>query len=236
MPTYIIPDTHGCLRTLTYMFEEKLKITKSDRIYMLGDYIDRGPNSAGLVDYIITLIETGYNINCIKGNHEQLLLDAKGSVMYFNLWMLNSGDDTLASYSKMTGFEYDEGSYPCIPERHLRFFRSLPVYLIVDDKFVLVHGGLDYRLKDPFSDEKSMLWKRPEPIPDSLAPGKKIIHGHTPVSLDSIIEKFNIPDVRLINLDAGCVYKGKAPGLGYLTALNLDEWELLWVENMENEK
>ncbi len=231
MATYVVPDIHGCLKTLTYLFEEKLKISVRDRIFMLGDYIDRGPDSPGVVDYIIQLIESGYNINCIKGNHEQLLLDSIGNSMYFNLWMLNTGEDSLKSYSKITGLGYEEGSYPCIPEKHMIFYRSLPAYLIVDDMFVMVHGGLDFRLKDPFSDEKSILWKRPEPIPDSLAPGKKIFHGHTPQSLEYIKSRLNIPSVRLIGLDAGCVYNGN--GFGYLTAFNLDKWELEWVENRE---
>lgn len=235
MATYIVPDIHGCLKTLTSLFEEKLKISHSDRIFMLGDYIDRGPESAGVVDYLIRLIETGYNINCLKGNHEQLLIDSKDSAMYYNLWMINAGEDALKSYSNMTGLGYEECSYPCIPEKHLEFFYSLPAYLIVDDKYVFVHGGLDYRMKDPFSDEKSILWNRPDSIiPDSLVPGKKIFHGHTPVSLDSIKHKLNVPDVRQINLDAGCVYKGKGLGLGFLTAFDVEKWELSWVENKEN--
>lgn len=235
MATYIIPDIHGCIKTLTYLLEEKLQVSKTDRIFMLGDYIDRGPDSSGVVTYILKLIDSGYNITCLKGNHEQLLLESIGDSMYYNLWMLNAGEETLISYSKMTGLGYKEGSYPCIPARHMEFFQSLPAYLIVDDKFVLVHGGLDYRLEDPFSNIKSMLWKRPEQIPDTLVPGKIIIHGHTPTSLDYIKEQLNVPNLRLIGLDAGCVYKGKGLGLGYLTALNLEKWELVWVENKEGE-
>jgi len=235
MSTFIIPDIHGCLKTLTFLLEEKLKISPSDRIFMLGDYIDRGPESAGVIEYFIRLIETGYNINCIKGNHEQLLLDTiEGSSMYYNLWMLNSGDDTLISYSLKYKMPYEEGNYKCIPDKHIEFFKSLPAYLIVDGKYVLVHGGLDYRLKDPFSDEKSMMWKRPEHIPDTLVPGKKIFHGHTQISLETIKHRLNVPDVRLINLDAGCVYKGQGPGLGYLTAFNIEKWELIWVENIDS--
>lgn len=233
MATYIIPDIHGCIKTLTYLFEEKLKISIGDRVFMLGDYIDRGPDSPGVVEYIIRLIESGYNINCLKGNHEQLLLDAIGDSMYYNLWMINAGEDSLKKYSKWTGLGYKECYYPCIPEKHMHFFKSLPAYMIIDDKFVVVHGGLDFRLKDPFSDEKSMLWKRPEPIPDSLVPGKKIFHGHTPTSIEYIKSRLNDPDVRLIGLDAGCVFKEKGEGLGFLTAFNLDKWELVWVENME---
>jgi serine/threonine protein phosphatase 1 len=233
MSTYIVPDIHGCFKTLKNLFEEKLKLSITDRVFMLGDYIDRGPDSYGVVEYLINLIESGYNINCIKGNHEQLLLDSNGSPMYYNLWMINAGEDTLRNYSRITGLGYEEGNFSCIPEKHMEFYRSLPAYLIVDDKYVMVHGGLDFRLKDPFSDEKGMLWKHPEQIPDSLVPGKKIFHGHTATSLDYIKSRLNIPDVRLIGLDAGCVYKGKGPGFGYLTAFNIEKWELIWVENME---
>jgi serine/threonine protein phosphatase 1 len=234
MSTYIIPDVHGCLKTLKFLLEEKLQISPSDRIFMLGDYIDRGPDSPGTVDYIIRLIEYGYNINCLKGNHELLLLDSIGSSMYYNLWMINEGEETLKSYSKVTGIGHCEGNYSCIPEKHMDFYRSLPPYLIVDEKYVLVHGGLDFRDKDPFADERSMLWKRPEPIPDSLAPGKKIFYGHTVYSIDYIKSRLNIPDVRLIGLDAGCVFKGKGEGLGFLTAFKIDSWELTYVENIED--
>jgi len=233
MATYVIPDIHGCYKTLKFLLEGKLKISKEDRVYMLGDYIDRGPDSYGVVEYIIKLMESGYSINCIRGNHEQLLLDSNGSSMYYNLWMLNAGEETLINYSKITGLSYEEGCYSCIPERHMNFYHSLPAYLIVDNKYVMVHGGLDFRLKDPFSDEKSMLWKRPEPIPDSLAPGLKIFHGHTATILDYIKGRLNVPDIRLIGLDAGCVYKGRGAGYGYLTAFNIEKWELTWVENME---
>jgi serine/threonine protein phosphatase 1 len=233
MATYIIPDIHGCLKTLKYLLEEKLAITVSDRIYMLGDYIDRGPNSSGVVEYIIQLIESGFNINCIKGNHEQMLLDSISNSINYNLWMMNGGESTLINYSEMTGLGYDKGSYPCIPEHHMNFFKSLPVYIIVDDKYVMVHGGLDFRLKDPFSDEESMLWKRPEPIPDSLVPGKKVFHSHTPYSLEYILIQLSNPEIRLIGLDAGCVFKGKWEGLGYLTSFDLENWKLVWVDNME---
>jgi serine/threonine protein phosphatase 1 len=233
MATYVIPDIHGCFKTMKYLFEEKLGLSSRDRVFMLGDYIDRGPDSHGVVEYLINLIESGYNINCIKGNHEQLLLDSVGSSMYYNLWMLNAGEETLMNYSKYTGLSYEEGNFPCIPDKHMEFYRSLPAYMIVDDKYVMVHGGLDFRLKDPFSDEKSMLWKRPEQIPDSLVPGKKIFHGHTATTLDFVKSRLNIPDVRLIGLDAGCVYKDRGTGYGYLTAFNIEKWELTWVANME---
>lgn len=233
MSTYIIPDTHGCLKTLRFLLEHELKVSKSDHLFFLGDYIDRGPLSAQLVNYLIGLVESNYNITCLKGNHEQMLLDASLDTRHFNHWMANSGMTTLYSYSQLLGISYDKMELAKIPDTHLAFYKSLPVYQIVDNKFILVHGGLDFREEDPFANDYSMLWKRPETLPEWFLPDKMIIHGHTPVSIKSIIESIKDPANRLINLDAGCVYHGTIQGTGYLTALNIDNWELTYVEYSE---
>ncbi len=76
MSAYIIPDIHGCIKTLRSLVECRLCVTASDSLYFLGDYIDRGPGSAGVIDYIIDLQESGINVGCIKGNHEHMLLNS----------------------------------------------------------------------------------------------------------------------------------------------------------------
>jgi len=233
MSSFIIPDTHGCLKTLRFLLETKLQISKSDQLFFLGDYIDRGPLSAQLVDYLINLIDSNYQITCLKGNHEQMILDASLGFKHFDHWMANSGNTTLYSYSQLLGIEYYQMNLTKIPERHLHFYNSLPNYLTLFNKFILVHGGLDYRELNPFSNESTLLWKRPEPLPDWFLPGKIIIHGHTPLSIHNIIESIKNPASRLIGLDAGCVYKGILQGTGYLTALDLDKWELTYIKNID---
>lgn len=233
MSAFVIPDTHGCLKTLIFLLECKLQVSRSDTLYMLGDYIDRGSKSAELVEYLINLKESGYYVHYLKGNHEKMLLDSFQSNNYYKLWMYNSGDSTLESYSRMLKIDPNEMCLNDIPEKHILFFKSLPTHEILQDKYILVHGGLDFRQKDPFADEETLLWKRPEFLPDWFLPKKVVIHGHTPISIEHVLEGVDKPVNRLINLDAGCVYKGIWPGTGYLTALNLDSWEITYIKNLD---
>lgn len=233
MATYIIPDIHGCYLTLKLLVESKLQVSKNDRLYFLGDYIDRGPSSAEVLDYLIRLKDDGYCVSFIKGNHEQMLLDAIVDRNSVNAWFLNSGFSTIESYRSIYDSKSDSNFIDIIPKNHLEFFSNLTSHLLIDNKYLLVHGGLDFRLSDPFSDEIGMLWRRPEPIPDTFLPNKIIIYGHTPAALSNIIDSLNRRNNRLIGLDAGCVYKGRADGFGYLTALDVENWNLVWVENID---
>ena len=64
---WIIPDIHGCSRTLKYLLENQLKITKNDPVYFLGDYIDRGPDGKGVLDYLMNLEKEEYEADDILG-------------------------------------------------------------------------------------------------------------------------------------------------------------------------
>ncbi|MFO8020890.1 MAG: metallophosphoesterase family protein [Perlabentimonas sp.] len=230
MSTYIIPDTHGCLVTLKYLLEDKLAVTQSDKLYFLGDFIDRGPLSAQLIDYLLSLKDKGFSINPIKGNHEQMLLNSMESKIDYKNWILNTGYLTIKSYRSILG---DVFEFPVdVPDRHMYFYKNLPYYIEVGD-YLLVHGGINYYAKEPLSDTKAMLWNRPESVPSDFMPGTTIIHGHTPTPLNEIKEAIQNPDNRLIPLDAGCVYAGTFDGIGYLVALELENMELHWVEKMD---
>jgi len=228
MSTYIIPDIHGCIKTLRSLLECRLNIKVSDCIYFLGDYIDRGADSAGVVDYIIGLKESGVDINCLMGNHEQMLINSGLGETDLTLWMINSGMETLRSYGIKSKYRLNISK--SIPPRHLEFYKSLKHYFIVKDKFILVHGGINYNSENPLSDTEAMLWNRPLPVPDLFMPGYIIIHGHTPTPIDTIMNNIKLATGRIFALDAGCVYKGYYPGTGYLTALNLEKWKLDFVE------
>lgn len=230
MSTYIIPDTHGCLVTLKYLLEDKLAVNQGDKLYFLGDFIDRGPLSAQLVDYLLSLKDKGFSINSIKGNHEQMLLDSMVNKIDYKNWILNTGYLTIKSYRSILGevFEFPND----VPDRHMYFYKNLPHYFEVGN-YLLVHGGINYAAKEPLSDTKAMLWNRPESVPQDFMPGKTIIHGHTPTPLNEIKEAIQNPDNRLIPLDAGCVYAGTFDGIGYLVALELENMELHWVDKMD---
>jgi len=228
MSTFIIPDIHGCIKTLRRLIDCKLGITINDRLYFLGDYIDRGPDSAGVVDYLINLKESGYNVNFLLGNHEQMLLDSCDSKANLNVWLQNSGLATLKSYGIRSMSKLN--ILKSIPSKHLDFFNDLKTYFIVNEKYVLVHGGLDFSISDPFSNKEQIIWSRCNEVPADFMPGYSIICGHTPRPIDFLIRDINLKNKRVYKLDAGCVYKGQLPGTGYLTALNIDKWELDFVE------
>ena len=73
---WIIPDIHGCVKTVKALMENLLRVTKYDVVYFLGDYIDRGPDSKGVIDYLMHLKEEEYNVHFLKGNHEDLCVTA----------------------------------------------------------------------------------------------------------------------------------------------------------------
>src|SRR5665647_1311876 len=73
MRTWVIPDVHGCLLTLRMLVEDLIELRKDDSLIFLGDIIDRGPSSKGVIDYIIKLKDGGINVKVLKGNHEEYM-------------------------------------------------------------------------------------------------------------------------------------------------------------------
>lgn len=72
---YAIGDIHGCFETFRTLVEDKIRLTKNDQLFLLGDYIDRGPKSKQVIDYILSLSASGYAVYPLRGNHEQMRID-----------------------------------------------------------------------------------------------------------------------------------------------------------------
>lgn len=70
MPQYAITDLHGCARTFRALLD-KIRFSKEDELYLLGDYINRGPDSKGVIDHILELRESGHTVHCLRGNHQR---------------------------------------------------------------------------------------------------------------------------------------------------------------------
>ena len=218
---FVIGDIHGCSRTFKKLLFDRLQIEKDDEIYLLGDYIDRGPDSKKVVNRIIKMKKDGFNIFPVLGNHELLLLDSIDFVQNHLAWFRNGAKSTLKSFDINYAHEFKP--------KYLKFFRKLKHYYLLDD-FVIVHGGLNFNLDDPFKDKESMVWMRDNDVDLEKTGGRKIICGHTPTPLDEI--QRSLITNRII-LDGGCVYYGKHPALGYLVALNLDTMKLTFQRNIE---
>ncbi len=216
---FVIPDTHGCACTFYHLFHQILQVRKTDRVYLLGDMIDRGPKSKELLDLLMELQSRGFFISCLRGNHEQMLLDASLSPKNIQTWVLNGGFATLDSFgiSKVAN----------IPRRYLDFLRSLPLYIEVED-FILVHAGMNFEDGTPFSDSRAMLWSRNLTIDKRQTSNRRLICGHTPHSQNTVRASLAAD---IITLDNGCVYREH--GLGTLSALELNSLELVFQPNID---
>lgn len=232
-----IGDIHGCLHPLRSLLEEKVLPTPDDTLVFLGDYIDRGPHSKGVLDYLIGLQQEGYATVFLRGNHEQTLLDAldaeknlkkglfsKPKNQLFITWLDGfGGQQTLDSYGLQDLKNF--------PKDHEDWLRSLLFYHKTDN-YYFVHAGFNFAENDILTDTHAMLWIREFDYDAKKAGGRKVVHGHVPVQLDFLKECLSLPHLGFIPLDTGCVYKQR-PGMAYLSALDLTNGVLYSVKNLE---
>ncbi len=212
---WVIGDIHGCSKTLRTLVEEKIKPGKEDKLIFVGDYVDRGPDSKGVVSYVMELRLMGYNIVPLKGNHEDMMLRSVDDKTIRNNWFYNGGMPTLRSFGVRETRE--------VPGHFIEFLSSLEYYYQTDN-FLVVHAGLNFAIDDPLTDKESMLWTRNQSVSPEKIGHRKMVHGHTPISLDELkgaIEKNSMD----LDLDNGCVYVG-TPGLGNLCALEMSSMQL----------
>jgi serine/threonine protein phosphatase 1 len=208
MSLIAIGDVHGCALTLDALIRS-LDIQADDHLVFIGDYIDRGPDSKGVIDRLFALREK-HTCTFLRGNHEELMLGYLDDGEY-DLWAINGGVATLESYGAV-------GNGSVIPDEHVEFIRETKMYLETDE-FFFVHAGLKPGLTIvenlEAGDEKVFLWERGHLKATDLPWEKTVVCGHTPVSEPMDTEK-------LINIDTGCVFYTH-PSLGHLTAVRLPE-------------
>ena len=93
-----VSDIHGCLKTFKALVEEQVVLNPQDELYLLGDFIDRGPDSKGVLDYVMQLDEAGYQVHCLRGNHEDMMLQAVRDREDIGMWLFNGGQQALDSF------------------------------------------------------------------------------------------------------------------------------------------
>lgn len=207
---WVIGDVHGCNKTLVRLLFDNLKVSREDELFFLGDYIDRGPDSKGVVDTLWKLKRKKIHIHTLRGNHEQMMMESEQNSFSFAHWTNNGGETTLLSFG--------QESYSSFPARYKSFFTSLPYY-IETGNFILVHAGLNFEEPDLFSDKEAMLWQRIKVTDQAVLGDRIMIHGHTPIPLDQILSQ----TANCRNLDGGCVFAPRRKDLGYLVAYLLEE-------------
>ncbi len=227
---FVIADIHGSARTLQTLVEEKIRLTRADQLFLLGDYIDRGSRNARVLDFILNLQATGYQVYPLRGNHEQMLLDA---------WSRHSVQAASSTRQKPFNIEaadlLDRSGQ--LSDRYITFLVSLPWYFELDH-FYLVHAGFDFSKPNPFEDHQSMLWMRNF---RNNTTSKIVVHGHEVTGLRQIVSSIENGSP-IIPLDNGCFQgtglrriKSKNPeiDLGNLCALDLHSGQLLVQENID---
>lgn len=231
---WVIADIHGQAKTFQALIEDKIQLNSKDTLFLLGDYIDRGKDSKGVIDYIHSLKKKGYQVTTIRGNHEDVLLRCYEQaqalvpqVGFYRLedsWLHYGGKATLKSFGAIEVKD--------IPAFYIDFLKKTEYYKIVD-QYLLVHAGLNFQIENPLSDKLSMMWtKNFESIPEKIG-YRTILRGHVPVSLQTI-EKQIDSNASVIYLDNGC-YETKKTGMGNLVAFELKSRQLLVQKNVEEQ-
>lgn len=226
-----ISDIHGCAKTFEKLLET-LALTPSDELFILGDYVDRGPDSKGVIDRIWAMQQNGYQVRCLRGNHEELVLRAaSGNFTFLEKWLQTDGKDTMDSFGVKTCAD--------IPANYLTWMAELPYFLETGD-YILVHAGLDFDLSDPLSDNSEMCWLRNwhSKINYDWLGKRMILHGHTPIEKPDIYLQQDLLDKnQYLDIDCGCVYADprhwKSPLLGALCAFDMSNRELLFQPNID---
>ena len=193
MTLYAIGDIHGrldLLQQLHQLIEQDAGAKQSERkvIVYLGDYVDRGLQSKGVLDCLLSGPPEGFEGVYLKGNHEEAILDFLRDYNFGNTWKYYGGLETLHSYGvteastsdNAEAFEAAQKSLAeKLPEEHLKFLRGLRVSATFGDYF-FVHAGVRPGVPLDRQVEDDMLWIRDEFLRSNSSFGKVIVHGHTP--------------------------------------------------------
>lgn len=204
---------------------ERLAFSKSDTLYLLGDYIDRGPDSKGVIDSIWQLQSEGYPVHCLMGNHEEMTYRAYDQEMMFN----RSGPVDSALLKSFAAASLRE-----IPVSYIQWMRGLPRWAEAPG-YVLVHAGLDFSVKDPLSNAAALIWIRNwyGNINREWLDGRLIVHGHTPVSVPAARHMMALHDTLPVqDIDCGAVYYD-IKDYGQLCALDMVNRSLVFQPNVE---
>ena len=174
MRVLAIGDIHGCLGPLDDLLA-LVKPEPDDVLITLGDYVDRGPDTRGVLDRLIELRKSRPVI-CLRGNHEVMMLEAwKGGRSEKKSWLSVGGMEALGSYGPAPG---RTGTLTDVPPNHWHFLEHELVDYYESELFIFVHAGVEYAFKMDEQPHNALFW---EFLPDAMRhySGKTVICGHT---------------------------------------------------------
>lgn len=218
---YAIGDVHGCsmlLEKMHAMIESDLLGGRPEKtlIIYLGDYLDRGPASAGVLDILTGAAPNATSRIFLKGNHEEMALKFLEDPEEGSAWCAFGGFETLMSYRIDVRRQLDDGGYKNLrrewakrmPASHTHFLRDLQTSYSLGGYF-FCHAGVRPGVSLNAQTAHDLMWIREDFLESAFNHGKLIVHGHSPVDM---------PDIRAnrINVDTGAYATGR------LTALVLE--------------
>jgi len=198
-----IGDIHGCSIAFDTLIAA-VRPQPNDKIITLGDYIDRGPDSKGVINRLIALHETG-RLTALRGNHELMMLQVRDRYRKKSQWRDSGGDATLASYAKSGKV----GKLADVPEEHWDFIENVCVDWCETERHFFVHANAYPDL--PLADQPDymLFWEKfGNPIPHLS--GKIMVCGHTS-------QKSGVP----LNLGHAICIDTRVYGKGWLTCLDV---------------
>jgi serine/threonine protein phosphatase 1 len=219
---YAIGDVHGRLDLLTAMIER----LEADHpapdpaappiVVFLGDYVDRGPHSRGVIELLMQRRPRGFERRYLLGNHEAMMMKFIQDPIENRHWLTQGGMATLGSYgvaapSVMAGKqalkEAGDQFRDAIPEAHLEFMLGMERYVVLGD-YAMVHAGINPDKPFQSQTDEDLLWIRKKFLQNRRRHEYMIVHGHTPIDVP-------YKDDRRIGVDTGAYASGR------LTAVKL---------------
>lgn len=191
---YAIGDIHGCLDKLlrleALIIEDARQIAGQKLIIALGDYVDRGPDSASVLDHLLSEPPDGFRRLCIAGNHEQMMLDLLSGRLDIQTWLDFGGGLTMLSYG--VDFDYLTRDVAlsaaqaiaefrdAVPEAHSEFLARLPA-AVETQRYYFVHAGVRPAIPLDRQHDDDLLFIRDDFLSADLSGlAKTVVHGHTP--------------------------------------------------------
>ncbi len=222
---YAIGDVHGRLDLLkqlmeTILADDRQRGQADTQIILLGDLVDRGPDSAGVIDYVMNLMNSGLRIRCLAGNHEEVMLTAieEPSPETARFFFRVGGRETLMSYGlKQDALESVEWAAlaemitSVVPQSHVEFLQNLENMIVIGD-YAFVHAGINSSLPLDKQKLQTLRWIRQGFVDQDDELEKTIVYGHT-------ISENVVKGPSRIGIDTGAYKSGK------LTALALEGGE-----------
>ncbi len=216
---YAVGDVHGRADLLARMFEVLERDAQANLssasarplVIFLGDYIDRGPDSAEVIDLLLLGRPEGFERRFLKGNHEAAMLAFLDDPVTHRSWLEHGGLETLASYKTplmpTIGSSASEivaardAFAKVLPAKHRAFFTGLERFASIGD-YLFVHAGVDPAKDLAGQSDADLFWIRRRFLNDTRRYDQCVVHGHTPVD-----QPFR--DLRRVGLDTGAYYSGR---------------------------